>query len=98
MRDFLGFGYEWDEGNILASEQLNYWWINAEGDKMYVVSPRGTYKMTSKDNLYYVRCVITVNKDDLPKVEKEENKEEKKEENKEENKENESPKEGEKGA
>ena len=73
MRDFLGFGYEWnDPNNILASDNFGYWWINSESDKMYVVSPRGSYKMTSKDSLYYTRCVITLNKDDLPKEEKNE--------------------------
>ena len=65
VRDYLGFGYEWDEGNFLASNDLNYYWINSENDKMYVVSPRGSYKMTSKDSLYFIRCVIVVSKDNL---------------------------------
>ena len=65
VRDYLGYGYEWSEANFLAGTNLGYYWINSESDKMYVVSPRGSYKMTSKDSLYFVRYVITVSKDNL---------------------------------
>ena len=72
VRDYLGIGYEWTEGNFLASDSLGFYWINSESDKMYVVSPRGSYKMTSKDSLYFIRCVITVSKDNLKLLDNEE--------------------------
>ena len=65
VRDYLGYGYEWTEGNFLASYDIGYYWINSENEKLYAVGPRGTYRMSSKETLYFVRCVITVSKDNL---------------------------------
>ena len=38
MRDKMGFGYEWSEGNILADISLGNWWIDSvQNEKVFAV-------------------------------------------------------------
>ena len=68
LRDKMGYGYEWNEGNWLANKDLGNWWIiSSQKDKVYAVSSTGAYKLYNATDKNYVRPVITIKKDILQK-------------------------------
>lgn len=72
IRERMGFGYEWSTGNWLASPTLGTWWIiSSQNEKIYVVTAKGTYTLTSSTALNYVRPVITISKDSVIKIKEE---------------------------
>ncbi len=77
IREKMGFGYEWKEGNFLASKSIGNWWVISEqNNKVYAVTATGLYKLCEADTLNYVRPTIVIDKDKVKKYkEKEETKE-----------------------
>lgn len=70
IRDKMGFGYEWSEGNWLANQKLGIWWvISSQNEQVYAVTQRGVYKLYSADSLNYVRPTIIVKKEIVKKIE-----------------------------
>jgi hypothetical protein len=69
-RKAMGYGYEWTEGNWLASVSLNNWWISSAKEasvessenKVYAVNKDGTYRLMKANAYNYVRPVITIEK------------------------------------
>ena len=67
-RKAMGYGYEWTEGNWLASVSLNNWWISSAKEasvessenKVYAVNKDGTYRLMKANAYNYVRPVITI--------------------------------------
>ena len=71
MRDRFGFGYQWKNGNILASPvESGYWIISDRNGMVYVVKNDGTFILDSITSSRYVRPIITIKKDQATKVEK----------------------------
>lgn len=69
IRERMGFGYEWSEGNWLANYDLYTWWINStQNGKAYAVTYKGTYKLIKTDAINYIRPVIIISKDSVTKV------------------------------
>ena len=69
IRERMGFGYEWSEGNWLANYDLYTWWINStQNGKVYAVTYKGTYKLIKPDAINYIRPVIVISKDSVTKV------------------------------
>ncbi len=63
LRDSFEFGYEWKNGNFLASTTLGYWWINTiQNSKVYTVNTIGSYVLLPSTKENYVRPVITIDK------------------------------------
>ena len=64
IRRIMEFGYDWKEGNWLASKDLGSWWLNTtKYNKIYIVNERGSYRLSNANSKNYVRVVIKVNKD-----------------------------------
>ena len=73
IRERMGFGYEWSEGNWLANKDLNSWWIiSSQNEKVYVVTYKGTYKLTKPGSVNFIRPVITIKKEQITKVSEQE--------------------------
>ncbi len=69
IRNKMGFGYEWGEGNWLANENLKTWWIiSKQNEKVYCVTPNGTYKLQVPNSPNYVRPTIIIKKAQVEKV------------------------------
>ena len=82
VRDRMGYSDEWTDGNWLANYKLGNWWLESElNQKVFTVSPKGSFNMVSPKNYNYIRPTIVINKD-LIKVEEEKPAEETKIENK----------------
>ena len=63
-RDRLSYGDEWDNGNFLANNDLQKWWIlSNKNNKVYVVSSKGTFYLSDAKNYYFIRPTITISKD-----------------------------------
>lgn len=63
IRKTMDFGYDWKEGNWLASESLDSWWLEtSKYNKIYTVTKRGSYKLSEAKSKNYVRLVIIVDK------------------------------------
>ncbi len=61
LRDQMEFGYDWNEGNWLASENTKTWWLRtSKYSHIYVVTERGNYMLDEATNKNYVRPVIKV--------------------------------------
>lgn len=61
LRDQMEFGYDWNEGNWLASENTKTWWLRtSKYSHIYVVTERGSYMLDEAANKNYVRPVIKV--------------------------------------
>lgn len=61
LRDQMEFGYDWNEGNWLASEDTKTWWLRtSKYSHIYVVTERGSYMLDEATNKNYVRPVIKV--------------------------------------
>ena len=61
LRDQMEFGYDWNEGNWLASEDTKTWWLRtSKYSHIYVVTERGSYMLDETTNKNYVRPVIKV--------------------------------------
>lgn len=68
IRNRMGFGYEWSEGNWLANSNLGIWWINTyQNNKIYAVINRGSYKLYAPTKENYVRPTIVITKDKILK-------------------------------
>ncbi len=66
LRGKMGYAYEWNTGNWLASDSLGHWWIqSSQNSKVYVVSPKGSYKLVDPGANYYIRPVITIQKSEI---------------------------------
>ncbi len=62
-RNVMNYGSEWNTDNELASNWVfNYWLADSRNDKIFVVTRKGSYKMAKPTDMYYMRCVITINK------------------------------------
>lgn len=71
MRDRFGYGYQWKNGNILARNGgSGYWILSERNNKVYVVKADGTFKLENYTATKYIRPVITINKDQVTKVDK----------------------------
>ena len=72
VRQRLGYGDEWSEGNWLANSKLGNWWIESEqNQKVFAVSPNGSFKLFYAKSYNYVRPTIVIKKE-LVIAEKEE--------------------------
>lgn len=61
LRDQMGFGYDWSEGNWLANEETKTWWLRtSKYSHIYVVTERGSYMMDEATSKNYVRPVVKV--------------------------------------
>ena len=67
LRKKLGLGSEWNEPNWLGNDGLVPWWVESspKEDSVYVVTPRGTYKITNATTQYALRPTIVVSKDKI---------------------------------
>lgn len=64
IRDRMEFGDEWSEGNWLANSKLGNWWIESEqNQKVFAVSPNGSFKLYYAKSYNFIRPVIIVKKD-----------------------------------
>ena len=64
IRDRMEYGDEWSEGNWLANSKLGNWWIESEqNQKVFAVSPNGSFKLYYAKAYNFVRPVIVVKKD-----------------------------------
>ncbi len=78
IRDKMGFGYEWSDGNWLANQSLDNWWIDSEQNgKVYAVNPNGSFKLYNAVSSNLVRPVIEIKKELVSKYQEKENLEEK---------------------
>ena len=70
IRERMNYGDEWSEGNWLASNDNQKWWVLSEkNDKVYVVSFKGTFFLSNAKNYHFVRPTIVIKKDLVTKVE-----------------------------
>lgn len=70
IREKMGFGYDWTEGNWLANNDLDNWWILSDQDeKVYAVTSTGMYKLYNPESSNYIRPVIVIDKEFVAKVE-----------------------------
>jgi len=69
VRNKMGYGYEWYEGNWLANNSIGTWWIDSTetGKTVKAVSSIGSYKVYKATEKNYVRPTITINKEILEK-------------------------------
>ena len=72
LRNKLGLGSEWAEANWLGNDTLVLWWVESapKEDSVYVVTPRGTYKITKANLENALRPTIVISKDSVNKEEK----------------------------
>ncbi len=77
IRNKMGFGYEWSEGNWLANNDIGTWWIiSKQNEKVYCVTSIGSYKLQSPISPNYVRPTIVIKKANITtKVEEKTNEE-----------------------
>ena len=72
IRERMGYSDEWSDGNWLANYKLGNWWIESEqNQKVFAVSPDGSFKLFYAKTNNYLRPTIVIKKE-LIKVEKEE--------------------------
>lgn len=66
IRNKMGFGYEWSEGNWLANSDIGTWWIiSKQNEKVYCVTSIGSYKLQSPISPNYVRPTIVIKKSNI---------------------------------
>lgn len=66
IRKSMDFGYDWKEGNWLASSNLDSWWLEtSKYNKIYVVTERGSYRLAKASAKYFVRPVIIIEKENI---------------------------------
>lgn len=66
IRKAMDFGYDWKEGNWLANDDLNSWWLEtSKFNKIYVVTERGSYRLAKASSKNYVRPVIIISKENI---------------------------------
>lgn len=66
IRDYMKFGYSWQDGNWLSNEKTDSWWLEtSKYGKVYVVTKRGSYKLAEAKSKNYVRPVIKIDKDNV---------------------------------
>ena len=66
IRKAMEFGYDWNDGNWLASSDLNTWWLEtSKYNKIYVVTERGSYRLAKPSAKHFVRLVIIVDKENI---------------------------------
>ena len=66
IRNTMNFGYDWDSGNWLANKKIDSWWLQTSIVKrVFAVTSRGTYKLSSPNEKNYVRPVIITYKDNI---------------------------------
>ena len=59
----MNFGREWNTDNELAKKWVyNYWLADSKNGRIFVVTRKGSYKMSSPTNINYMRVVITIDK------------------------------------
>lgn len=69
MRDAMGFGYEWSQGNWLASPSYGTWWLLSEqNNKVYIVAHNGSFYLVRPNSIHLIRPVIVIKKDDVTKI------------------------------
>ena len=72
IRERMGYSDEWSDGNWLANYKLGNWWIESEqNQKVFAVSPNGSFKLFHANTKNYLRPTIVIKKEYI-KVEKEE--------------------------
>lgn len=70
IRERMNYGDEWSQGNWLANNDIQKWWILSEkNDKVYVVSFKGTFFLSNAKNYHFIRPTIVIKKDLVTKVE-----------------------------
>ncbi|MBR1386135.1 MAG: hypothetical protein IJ568_04845 [Bacilli bacterium] len=78
IRDKMGFGYEWSDGNWLANRSMDNWWIDSEQNgKVYAVSPNGSFKLYNASSYNLVRPKIEIKKEFVSKYKEDEELEDK---------------------
>lgn len=66
VRKTMDFGYDWEEGNWLAGDSLDSWWLEtSKYNKIYVVTERGSYRLANASSKNYVRPVIIIDKENI---------------------------------
>lgn len=66
IRDYMNFGYDWDDGNWLANDYIGSWWLETAFLKsIYAVTSRGSYKLSLPNDKNYIRPVIVTYKDNI---------------------------------
>ncbi len=69
IRERMNYGDEWNQDNWLAGVYIQQWWILSEqNDKVFVVTSRGTFILTSPTKSYYIRPTIVIKKDLVTKI------------------------------
>ncbi len=69
IRNKMGFGYEWADANWLSNISMYNWWIiSKQNEKVYCVTPNGSYKLQSPADLNYVRPTIVIKKSQVEKI------------------------------
>lgn len=69
IRERMGYGYEWSEDNFLANIYLSKWWINSvQNEKVFAVTPKGSYSLVAANTVNYIRPTIIINKEKVNKV------------------------------
>ena len=69
IRNKMGFGYEWADANWLSNISMYNWWIiSKQNEKVYCVTPNGSYKLQSPKDLNYVRPTIVIKKSQVEKI------------------------------
>ncbi len=72
IRERMGYSDEWSDGNWLANYKLGNWWIESEqNQKVFAVSPNGSFKLFHANTKNYLRPTIVIKKEYI-KAEKEE--------------------------
>lgn len=66
LREQMNFGYDWNEGNWLASKETKKWWLEtSKYDYIYAVTERGSYMLDTPTSKNYIRPVIKVLKSNI---------------------------------
>ena len=82
IRDRMGYSDEWSDGNWLANKSLGNWWIESvQNQKVFAVSPNGSFKLFYAKSYNYLRPTIVIKKEKIKVIKEETPKEENKTEN-----------------
>ena len=66
LRNQMGFGYDWDEGNWLASEEIGPWWLEtSKVNSILTVTKRGSYNLSKPSDKNYLRPIMTTYKENI---------------------------------
>ena len=66
----MNYGDEWKTSNWLAGSDYPTWWILSEqNSKVYSVTSKGTFILSTPNSSKYVRPTIEISKDLVTKIE-----------------------------